>query len=130
MLVLWYVGDRLRDYSEKKLADVHDRVLGLLQLGESTIVLSDLALHLNMTPHQLTQIIQKLASQGKLANYILNIQTGTLTRREEVSKPFPSSDLEVRAKLIELERLRKENKISEEAYNILKDEIQKGRKSL
>ncbi|MEM2651439.1 MAG: hypothetical protein QXH32_05575 [Candidatus Caldarchaeum sp.] len=130
VLVLWYVGERLRDYSEKMLAEVHERVLGLLQLGESTILLTDLASHLNMTTHQLTQIIQKLASQGKIANYILNIQTGTLTRREEPSKTFLSSDLEARAKLIQLERLREENKISEEAYNILKDEIQKGRKTL
>ncbi|MEM1949150.1 MAG: hypothetical protein QXO30_01920 [Candidatus Caldarchaeum sp.] len=129
-LVLWYVGDRLGDYSEKMLAEVHERVLGLLQLGEPTIVLNDIALRLNMTPQQLTQIILKLASQGKLANYILNIQSGTLALREQTSKTSLSSDIEVRAKLIELEKLRKEDKISEEAYNILKDEIQKGRKSL
>ncbi|MEM4304090.1 MAG: hypothetical protein QXQ70_09395, partial [Candidatus Caldarchaeum sp.] len=112
-LVLWYVGDRLGDYSEKMLAEVHERVLGLLQLGEPTIVLNDIALRLNMTPQQLTQIILKLASQGKLANYILNIQSGTLALREQTSKTSLSSDLEVRAKLIELETLRKEDKISE-----------------
>ena len=123
-IAIW-AADILKDYSRKVEIDLEKRVIGTLESSGGKITVQEVAEIFKVRGDQMMNFIQRLLGEGKLRGYILDPSTGALSKRVGTS-PETSlrHEVELRARLAELEALRSEGKISERAYQQLKKELE------
>ena len=123
-IAIW-AADILKDYSRKMELDLEKRVIGTLEASGGKITVQEVAEIFKVRREQMMNFIQRLLGEGKLRGYILDHSTGTLSKGISVAPEAPlRQEMELRARLAELEVLRTEGKISERAYQQLKKELE------
>jgi len=132
-LVLILIGDQLRSLANNMRRDIETQLVGYLLSTQSPSDVAKISQVLEVSQKTVINVFLKVKSEGKLREFIFDSD-----RREIIPAAFQSGspaavaqgkassiadDLLLRAKLVELERLRTEGKISEKAYEELRREI-------
>jgi len=138
LIILMAVGDWLGSISNRIDNEIETQLVGfLLSISGPTSVVR-IAEYLNVSVEHARKTFFRVKSKGMLKEFtfdaermeIVPLITQTTTAAEKTSyiPPTVTDELLQKAKLIELEKLKAEGKISEEAYKRIREELE-GKKS-
>jgi hypothetical protein len=132
------VGDWLGSISNRIDNEIETQLVGFLLSISGPTPVGRVAEYLNVSVEHARKTFIKVKSKGMLKEFtfdaermeIVPLITQTTTAAEKTSyiPPTVTDELLQKAKLIELEKLKAEGKISEEAYKRIREELE-GKKS-
>jgi hypothetical protein len=135
LFILMIFGNWLGTISEKLDDDVEKELVGFLLSSPSPTPAGRVAEYLNVSSKHAIKTFFKAKSKGLLKEFTFNPENSeiippVLQTKADIERPIASTtatiadELLKKAKLKELERLKSLGKISEEAYRMLKKEIE------
>lgn len=136
-IALILMGDQLRSLANNMRRNIETQLVGYLLSTQSPSDVAKISQVLEISQKTVINIFLKVKSEGKLREFIFDsdrkeiipaaFQSGSPAAVAQGRTSSIADDLLLRAKLVELERLRTEGKISEKAYEELMREIMEGK---
>jgi len=138
LIILMAVGDWLGSVSNRIDNEIETQLVGFLLSISGPTPVGRIAEYLNVSVEHARKTFFKVKSKGMLKEFTFDAermeiippftQTTTAAEKPSYIPPTVTDELIQRAKLIELEKLKAEGKISEEAYKRIREELE-GKKS-
>lgn len=131
MLLFSILSNYLKNYSQKILEDLEKRVIGVISSTTKELNMHELASKFELSSKDMAIFIQRLLGEGKLKGVSYDIASDTImktspteTVKKETGTPL-REELELMARIAELDILKEAGKISDKAYDRLKIELEK-----
>ncbi|MEM3397993.1 MAG: hypothetical protein QW724_04755 [Nitrososphaerota archaeon] len=118
-----FIKSRSNKIDEEIAADL----TGYLLSTKDRVGVKKVADHLNISEKTVLSAFLKVKSKGMLKGFIFDSETNEIVSPPSSTLIGSVEDLIIKAKLLELEHLKAEGKISEKAYEELKKEIEQKR---
>jgi len=125
--ILIIFSDLVKSRSNKIAEEIETDLTGFLLSTKDKVDLKKIADHLNISENTVLTTFLKIKSKGMLKEFIFDSESKEIIPPPSSILISSAEDLILKAKLLELERLKAEGKISERAYEELKKEIERGR---
>lgn len=131
IIIFSILSDHLKNYSQKILEDLEKRVIGVILSTTKELNMHELASKFELSSKDMAIFIQRLLGEGKLKGVSYDIASDTIMRtsptetiKKETGAPL-REELELMARIAELDSLKEAGKISDKAYDRLKIELER-----
>jgi len=137
-IIMMVIGDYIANLGNKMRNELEEYIVGYVEATPGPIKITEIGEKLAITRKGTLKMLLKIKAKGKLKEFYID------TEKEEIFKETPHAyplstttatdrrttreeireEIQIKARLIELEELKKEGKISERAYLRLKSELE------